>query len=243
MRDRAEALEENVVAVRREDESLKNFGFPFSDSWDSGALLEIRKVSTRCPKTGDIVANRLRNGPVSLLKGSRVQIKGPNGIGKTTLLELLVKGEAAGVVKGEGAKIGYYRQDFHNFDFEATVIKCLEDAAICGQNMQEIRKVAAGFFLKDKIVFQQVKTLSEGQKALLSLACLVLQRPSVLVMDEPTNHVNFRHLPAVAAAVKEFPGAVVVVSHDHDFVDEVDCEIVIDLGWELEAQEAAARAA
>ena len=88
--------------------------------------------------------------------------------------------------------------------------------------------------MKDKIVLQKVKTLSEGQKALLSLACLVLQRPTVLIMDEPTNHVNFRHLPSVATAVKEFQGAVIVVSHDHEFVDGCDFEEVLDMGYQLE---------
>ena len=74
--------------------------------------------------------------------------------------------------------------------------------------------------LKGDIVFQPVGTLSEGQKALLSLACLVTFQPSVLIMDEPTNHVNFRHLPALANAVKTFKGAVICVSHDNNFVEE-----------------------
>jgi ATP-binding cassette subfamily F protein 3 len=80
---------------------------------------------------------------------------------------------------------------------------------------------------------QQVKTLSEGQKGLLSLACLNLQEPSILIMDEPTNHINFRHLPALANAVRTFKGAVLVVSHDHHFIDSVGVDGVIDMGKEL----------
>ena len=63
-------------------------------------------------------------------------------------------------------------------------------------------------------VHQMVRTLSEGQKGLMSLACLTLQKPSILIMDEPTNHINFRHLPALANAVKTFKGPVLMVSHD-----------------------------
>jgi ATPase subunit of ABC transporter with duplicated ATPase domains len=78
---------------------------------------------------------------------------------------------------------------------------------------------------------QPVKTLSEGQKALLSLACLYVQRPSLLIFDEPTNHVNFRHLPALANALRNFEGAVLFVSHDAHFVEEVgQLDHVIDMG-------------
>ena len=74
-------------------------------------------------------------------------------------------------------------------------------------------------------------------QALLSLACLYLQRPSILIFDEPTNHVNFRHLPAVAAAIKSFQGAVLLVSHDSHFVQDVGIESVIDMGKTLDGAE------
>ncbi len=74
-------------------------------------------------------------------------------------------------------------------------------------------------------------------QALLSLACLYLQRPSILIFDEPTNHVNFRHLPAVAAAIKSFQGAVLLVSHDSHFVQDVGIESVIDMGKTLDGSE------
>jgi ATPase subunit of ABC transporter with duplicated ATPase domains len=72
---------------------------------------------------------------------------------------------------------------------------------------------------------QKVFTLSEGQKGLLSMCCLIL--------DEPTNHINFRHLKALANAIKKFEGAVVLVSHDSEFVGNVDITHTIDLGYEL----------
>jgi ATPase subunit of ABC transporter with duplicated ATPase domains len=80
---------------------------------------------------------------------------------------------------------------------------------------------------------QKVVTLSEGQKGLLSMCCLVLSKPSVLILDEPTNHINFRHLKALANAIKKFEGAVVLVSHDNEFVGNVDITHTIDLGYEL----------
>jgi ATPase subunit of ABC transporter with duplicated ATPase domains len=82
-------------------------------------------------------------------------------------------------------------------------------------------------------VKQQVKTLSEGQKALLSVACLVLMEPSVLIFDEPSNHVNFRHLPALAEAINTFKGAVILVCHDEHFVEKVTIQRILDMGYEM----------
>ena len=74
-----------------------------------------------------------------------------------------------------------------------------------------------------------MKTLSEGQKGLLVFSCLVLQQPAILILDEPTNHINFRHLPIIANAIKEFKGAVVLVSHDKEFVSKVEINETLDL--------------
>jgi ATPase subunit of ABC transporter with duplicated ATPase domains len=231
MRGVAAEMEAAMVDVRREDEALREFHLPFSrsSSATTGPLLSIAQVSSyqRSSPTMDY--------PVQLRKGSRVQVCGPNGIGKTTFLEMIVSGTAPGVTLNEGATVGYYRQDFSNFDFDATVMKCLEEASSNKHTMQDLRKTAASFLLRGgRVMQQQVKTLSEGQKGLLSLACLHLLQPSILIMDEPTNHINFRHLPALAKAVKSFEGAVLLVSHDYHFVRDVGPETVIDMGKELE---------
>jgi ATP-binding cassette subfamily F protein 3 len=220
----AEEMEGNQVDVRKEDLTLKDFTVPFSASRSGGCLLSIEKVSAFQREA------KIQRGPVELRKGSRVQVCGPNGIGKTTFLEMIVAGTAPGVTIDERARIGYYRQDFHNFDFEATVLSCLEEASDPKVGEEETRSMAAQFLLRSSAMQQQVKTLSEGQKGLLSLACLCLQRPSILIMDEPTNHINFRHLPALAKAVRNFEGSVVLVSHDAHFVDAVGVESTIDMG-------------
>lgn len=228
MRGVAEKMEEQMQDVRREDFTLGDFTVPFYASSPSGKILSINQVSAyeRTAKMKD---------PVDLGRGSRVQVCGPNGIGKTTFLEMIVAGTAPGVKIDEGADIGYYRQDFTNFEFESTVLDCLEEASDFNHSMEQIRQTAGHFFLRNYIVKQKVKTLSEGQKGLLSLACLCLQQPSILIMDEPTNHINFRHLPALAKAVRGFKGAVLLVSHDHHFVDSVGVNATIDMGKVLNA--------
>jgi ATP-binding cassette subfamily F protein 3 len=228
MRKVAADIEDSLVDVRKEDVTLREFTIPFTQASPTGKFLRIAQVS------GFERVAPLQSGPIDLRKGSRVQVCGPNGSGKTTFLERIAAGTAPGVTIEEGVSIGYYRQDFHNFDFDSTVVTCLEEASNRKHTSEEIYKTAASFLLRGKNVMkQQVKTLSEGQKGLLSLACLSLQEPSILIMDEPTNHINFRHLPALAKAVRSFQGAVLLVSHDNHFVDAVGVDSIIDMGKEL----------
>ena len=91
------------------------------------------------------------------------------------------------------AVIGYYKQDFSSLDYDKPVHKALKEAAEgVGYSEQDMRKIAASFFMSNAVVKQQIGSLSEGQKGLLALCCLVLQQPSILIVDEPTNHINFR---------------------------------------------------
>jgi len=221
-------MEEKMEDVRREDYQLRNFSFPFYASSPSGKILKIGQVSSY-DKQAKL------SEPVELGRGDRVRVIGPNGIGKTTFLEMIVNGTAPGVTMDENADIGYYRQDFSNLDFNASPLQCLEDASNNNHTMEEIRKVAGTFFLGNRVMKQTVHELSEGQKGLLSLACLVLQEPTVLIIDEPTNHINFRHLPALAHAVNSFKGPVLIVSHDQHFVQQVGVDKTIDMGKILNA--------
>jgi len=77
---------------------------------------------------------------------------------------------------------------------------------------------------------QAVAALSEGQKGLLSFARLALMKPALLVLDEPTNHINFRHLPIIAQAINEFEGAIILVSHMPEFVKEIRIDEELDFG-------------
>ena len=75
----------------------------------------------------------------------------------------------------------------------------------------------------------KVSDLSEGQKGLLSFARLVLQAPGLLILDEPTNHINFRHLPVIAKALSDYQGAMILVSHTPSFVEQIRIDEILDL--------------
>eukprot|EP01033_Poteriospumella_lacustris_P005030 gene5030-3591_t len=243
LREDAEELESSKVAVRREDRALKPFAIPFQSAESTPGLnsIPLRMMQvTSLHLPGDKVLD-LEEFPISLEREARIQIKGTNGVGKTTCLENLVhRHKALGCATLEPKmRIGYYRQDFHNLNFQHTVVEALMKAGEGRHDMQFIRQVASMLLLTGDIAKQKIVTLSEGQKGLLSLACLILQEPAILVMDEPTNHINFRHLPAIAKALQTFKGAVMFVSHDTDFVKKVKPTRVIDLNYELKLLEEA----
>ncbi len=234
MREVAEAKEEAIVSVRKEDVSLKNFVFPYPQDNDAdGSGSTLMTISEIMLPGSTALPIKLKAGPIVLDKGMHVRIRGPNGIGKTTLLEAIAHRRLAGVTVNKKVEIGYYRQDFDNLDFDSTVLACLHKASNNKHSDQEIRATAASFLITGERVKQKIVTLSEGQKGLVSLCCLVLQQPGILIMDEPTNHINFRHLPALAKALSAYKGALILVSHDADFVKKVHIDQEIDLEYEL----------
>ena len=157
-----------------------------------------------------------------------VILYGPRRVGKTTLLESLASGHADGEKVTKGVKIGYYRQDFSNLDFDQTVFDCL--MSVMSKKIEEdMRSVAAGFLITSDVVKTRIGLLSEGQKGLVAFARLVLLHPGLLILDEPTNHINFRHIPVIAKALDAFQGAMIVVSHVPEFVSQIRIDDTLDL--------------
>ena len=226
MRQMAENLEEEKVDVRKEDKTIKKFVIP-ATSDVNGTILAINSLMV--VKNHKPVVKKVR---VELGKREHLLLKGPNGIGKTTLLESLALGKSKGAIITPGVRVGYYRQDFSTLNFDHTVYECLDRAAqIGGSSMGEeyIRSVAAGFLITNELMRTKIGSLSEGQKGLLSFACLVLERPGLLILDEPTNHMNFRHLPVIALALHQYEGAMVLVSHASEFVGQIRIDQTLDL--------------
>lgn len=222
MRDKAEEMEAAKVDVRREDKAIRNFTIP-SQPELVGELLNIKSLT--------VVINHHpypKEANVSLKKNQHLLLSGPNGIGKSTLLESLATGKAEGAKIAEGVRVGYYRQDFSTLNFDHTVFESLEEAMI-RTDVEYLRSVASGFLIDKKIINSKIGTLSEGQKGLVAFARLVLQEPGLLILDEPTNHINFRHLPIIAEALSKYEGAMILVSHVPEFVQQIRIDEVLDL--------------
>ncbi len=223
LREETEEMEENKVDVRREDKTIREFTIPAQDVLgDVVVISSVKVIRDHKPivKKVDKV----------LTKRSRLLISGPNGVGKSTLLRSLVDGSNDGAKITAGVRVGYYSQDFATLDFDDTVFNSLKNIAAEGVDEQETRSVAAGFFITGDLMERKVSQLSEGQKGLLSFARLVLMQPALLVLDEPTNHINFRHIPVIAQAVNEYKGAMILISHMGEFVKEIKVDDYLDLG-------------
>ncbi|MEK7690241.1 MAG: ATP-binding cassette domain-containing protein, partial [Bdellovibrionota bacterium] len=135
---------------------------------------------------------------------------------------------AAGCRIPDEVKIGYYAQDFSTLDYNQTAYQSLASVMEIPSE-QIIRAVGSKFLLDGKALASEIKYLSEGQKGLLSFARLTLIKPGLLILDEPTNHINFRHLPIIAKALDEFKGAIIMVSHSPEFVAQMRIDETIDL--------------
>src|SRR3990167_11517492 len=94
---------------------------------------------------------------------------------------------------------------------------------------EKIRATAAGFLITGEMVKSKIGTLSEGQKGLVAFARLIIEQPGLLILDEPTNHINFRHLPVIAKALDQYQGAMIIVSHVPEFVEQIRIDDVLDL--------------
>lgn len=224
MREEAEELESSKVEVRKEDRTIRPFTIPVQTD-AGGDILTINAYNVISPKTHKPIE---RKADIKLRRGNHLLLKGPNGIGKSTLLESIAKGEAKGCVIGKNVKVGYYRQDFSTLNFEETVRASL--LSVMEKQVEErMRSVAAGFLITSDIINTKIGNLSEGQKGLVAFARLVLEEPGLLILDEPTNHINFRHIPEIAKALHAFQGAMVLVSHVPDFVDQVRIDEELDL--------------
>lgn len=228
MREKAAELEEEMVDVRKEDKTIRSFVIPAQEDL-MGELISISSCTTLSPKTGKIMKRKVN---VILKKNQHLLLKGPNGIGKSTLLEHLANGTAEGAKIAPNVRVGYYRQDFSTLNFEDTAYDSLASAMrSSGMSLDDsrLRSTAASFLITGELIRTKIGDLSEGQKGLVAFARLVLERPGLLILDEPTNHINFRHIPVIAEALDKFQGALILVSHVPEFVSQIRIDEVLDL--------------
>ena len=155
--------------------------------------------------------------------GDRVGLIGYNGAGKTTLLRMIVGQEmpSSGTIRlGTGVDIGYYDQERASLSGERSVLNELWSVKP-SMNEGSVRNLLGRFLFPGDDVFKQVSLLSGGEQGRLALAKLILEEPNFLVLDEPTNHLDILSRQALEQALADYPGTLMVASHDRYFLDQM----------------------
>ena len=186
------------------------------------------------PRTGQIVADVKEVGKAfdtkrifagaefTIERGQKIALVGRNGEGKTTFARMLV-GElepTEGEIKlGANVNIGYYAQNQDDLmDGEFTVFDTLDRVAV-GDIRTRLRDILGAFLFRGEDIDKKVKVLSGGERSRLAMARLMLEPYNLLILDEPTNHMDMRSKDILKSALQKYDGTVVVVSHDREFLD------------------------
>lgn len=170
---------------------------------------------------------------LTMVKGDRIALIGPNGCGKTTMLRMIVGREkpTSGLVDvSPGVKLGFFDQEHAGLNQDRTLIEEIRAARpppAPRMGDEEARGMLGRFLFKGDDAFKEVRKLSGGEKARLSLAKFLIGETNLLVLDEPTNHLDLASQDVVENALKEYPGTLLVVSHDRHFLDAICNKVAV----------------
>ena len=217
-----------IERLERPESEMGKMKIHFRQNFQSGSDVILAEDLEKCFGWGQNRRELFRNVNLDIKRGERICIVGPNGVGKTTLLRVLL-GElppTAGYLKiGHNVAFGYYDQGQLLLNDSNTVLEELKDSYRLYTDT-EMRSILGRFLFQGDEVFLPVGSLSGGEKARLSLLKLMLSGANTLILDEPTNHLDIESKEVFEEALLEFPGTVIVVSHDRYFLQRIPTRIL-----------------
>ena len=202
------------IEVDEDDNSVMNISFPVSIT-PGKVVIEAENVTK---KYGEKTI--LKDISLLVERGSKIAFVGQNGQGKSTFIKAIVKDiDYTGTIKlGHNVQLGYFAQNQAEYlDGEITLLQTMQDAAN-DTNRSKVRDMLGSFLFRGDDVEKKVKVLSGGERNHLALCKLLLQPINVLVMDEPTNHLDIKSKNVLKAALQQYEGTLLLVSHDRDFL-------------------------
>ena len=217
-----------IERLERPESEMGKMKIHFRQNFQSGGDVILAEDLEKCFGWGQNRRELFRNVNLDIKRGERICIVGPNGVGKTTLLRVLL-GElepTAGYLKiGHNVAFGYYDQGQLLLNDSNTVLEELKESYRLYTDT-EMRSILGRFLFQGDEVFLPVGSLSGGEKARLSLLKLMLSGANTLILDEPTNHLDIESKEVFEEALLEFPGTVIVVSHDRYFLQRIPTRIL-----------------
>lgn len=216
VQSRVKMLEKlDIVEVDDEDNSALRLKFPPSPK--SGSYPVILSDLTKQYDNHTVFAN----ASLTIERGERVAFVGKNGEGKSTLVKAIM-GEIDYLGKltlGHNTLIGYFAQNEASLlDEQLTVFQTIDDVAV-GDVRTKIKDLLGAFMFSGDSITKKVKVLSGGERTRLAMIKLLLEPVNLLILDEPTNHLDMKTKDILKAALQDFDGTLILVSHDRDFLD------------------------
>lgn len=215
---------DRIEMVEIKDSNIIQPIFNFTPKKPSGkSVLKVEQISKQFDSRV-----LLKDVSFDIQRGNKCAIIGPNGIGKSTLLKILLNElncDQGQFEWSETVQVGYFAQDYRTqLPPQQTLWQWLEDNVVA--SAQDIRKVLGQVLFRGDEVEKKISMLSGGESARLILAKLILQKNNVLILDEPTNHLDLESIDALIEALHNFPGAVLFVSHNRYFIDRISTRVL-----------------
>lgn len=213
-------LEENAVVI---DKKMKTASISLHQGRESTKHpLIIKDICFKYDKTAKRYI--LYKVNFDIPKGEKFLIVGENGAGKSTLLKLIVGKlvpDMGEIILGDKTDIGYYAQEHEQINLDKNLLENLDDYDL---TENEKRGYLGRFLFFGDDLFKKAKVLSPGERARLALLKLTLTKANLLILDEPTNHLDPETQKIIANNLKDFPGTIIIVSHNEEFVDYLGVE-------------------
>ena len=209
---------ERLERIEVEEEDLATLNIKFPPAPRSGQIVaEIKEVGK---SFGD--KHIFSGANFTIERGQKIALVGRNGEGKTTMARMIIgelEATEGSIRLGANVNIGYYAQNQDDLmDGEFTVFDTLDRVAV-GDIRTRLRDILGAFLFRGEDIDKKVKVLSGGERSRLAMARLMLEPYNLLVLDEPTNHMDMRSKDILKNAIQKYDGTVIVVSHDRDFLD------------------------
>ncbi len=209
---------ERLERIEVDEEDLSRLNIKFPPAPRSGQI--VAEIKDAGKSFGE--KHIFSGATFTIERGQKIALVGRNGEGKTTMARMLI-GElepTEGSIKlGANVNIGYYAQNQDDLmDGDFTVFDTLDRVAV-GDIRTRLRDILGAFLFRGEDIDKKVKVLSGGERSRLAMARLMLEPYNLLVLDEPTNHMDMRSKDILKNALQKYDGTVVVISHDRDFLD------------------------